>query len=68
MRKLVLFAVALGIALASSSSPSQAIGYPLCDTGCPTTSGKCICPSYTDRRNAVAFCTNWNQVGGCWYE
>ena len=67
MRKLVLFAVALGIALASSSS-SQAIGYPPCNTGCPTTSGKCICPSYTDRPNAVAFCSNWNQVGGCWYE
>jgi hypothetical protein len=66
MRKLVLFTVALGLALISSSS--QAISYPPCNTGCPTTSGKCLCPSYTDRPNAVAFCSNWNRVGGCWYE
>jgi hypothetical protein len=67
MKKLVFLAVVLGMALASSST-IQAIGYPQCNIGCPTSSGMCICPSYTDRRNAVAFCSNWNQVGGCWYE
>jgi hypothetical protein len=68
MKKLLFLAVAFGLTLASSAV--QAVGYPPCDTYCPTASAtsKCLCPVWTDRPYAVVTCGSWNRVGGCWYE
>lgn len=66
MRK--LFAVAI-VAAASLWEPSaQAACYPSCAVYCPTASGQCGCPKWTDRPCRLVSCSSWNSVGGCWYE
>jgi hypothetical protein len=64
--KLLILAAVLGI---SALTPkADAIGYGRCDSSCPTSTGLCTCPSWTDRSGATAYCKSWNTVGGCWYE
>ncbi len=65
-KKLFLALALLGASLISTVASSSAL-HP-CDTSCPTVSGYCNCPSWTDRRGAQVFCGSWNRVGGCWYE
>lgn len=65
-KKLLILAAVLGIS--ALATQADAIIYPRCDTSCPTSSGVCSCPSWTDRPGATTTCGSWNQVGGCWYE
>ena len=69
MRKLFLLASLLGVAVLAAWTPrAEAIGYPRCDLYCPTPTGNCSCPSWTDRPGHLTTCSGWNRVGGCWYE
>lgn len=67
-RKLVFLALLGIVALISWAPRAEAIGYPRCDLYCPTSTGNCSCPSWTDRPGHLTTCTSWNKVGGCWYE
>jgi hypothetical protein len=67
--KLLAAAALLGVSLLPSLSVSaSASALRYCDTACPTATGQCNCPLWTDRPKAPAFCGGWNTVGGCWYE
>ena len=68
--KLLLLMALLALSFALQAAPSEAIGYPPCDTYCPTvTSGAtCMCPKWTDRPYRIVTCGSWNRVGACWYE
>lgn len=68
MSKLFGLAVLLGIAALAPAPRAEAIGYPRCDLYCPTPTGNCSCPSWTDRSDRLTTCTSWNKLGGCWYE
>jgi len=68
MKKLLGLAVLLGISALASAPSAQAIAYPRCDLYCPTTTGNCGCPPWTDRPGRLTTCTSWNSVGACWYE
>ena len=66
--KLLALAAVLGIAAFVSPTPRAEAASGACDTACPTATGFCNCPLWTDRPKAVVFCTGWNRVGACWYE
>lgn len=68
MRKLFGLVLLLGLAALTPAPRVEAIGYPSCDRYCPTPTGNCGCPSWTDRPGRLTTCTSWNSVGGCWYE
>ena len=71
MRKLIGLVFLFAVLALASLPPANAVFYPYCDSGyCATASplAKCLCPTWTDRPNAVVVCGNWNRVGGCWYE
>ena len=71
MRKLIGLAFLFAVLALTSLPPANAVFYPYCNSGYCTTASpwaKCLCPQGTDRANGVAFCINWNKVGGCWYE
>jgi hypothetical protein len=65
-KKLFLALALLGASLMSSVASSSALRP--CDTACPTATGFCNCPSWTDRPGVQVFCGSWNRVGACWYE
>ena len=68
MRKLFGLAVLLGLATLVPAPRAEANGGPSCDLYCPTTTGTCSCPSWTDRPGHLTTCGSWNRVGSCWYE
>ncbi len=70
LRLLLLCATLPVIALASRTTPAEAVCYPSCDTYCvgKPASTVCGCPQWTDRWCRKVTCGSWNTVGGCWYE
>lgn len=68
--KLLFLLALLALGFALQAAPSEAIGYPPCDTYCPTvaSSSTCMCPKWTDRPYRIVTCSSWTRVGACWYE
>jgi hypothetical protein len=65
-KKLLLLAAVLGV---TALSNVQATALP-CDVYCPTATGHCSCPSWSDKPGFSTYCKSWYSItaAGCFYE
>ncbi len=69
MKKLLVLTAVLTSAFVATWAPSaQAVGYCSTSYCANRPEATCGCPPGTDRPGQTANCSNWNHVGGCWYE